>query len=382
MITIIFFVIVVVILAFAEAGYYLKHALEKMDIDVRFSKNVAGYGDTIEVIERAQNNKKLPLPFLILKFEVPVAIRFNDMENTSISDNYYREDMLTMRGRSRHTRTIKATCRKRGYYEFTRVTASTADLFFLNKIGDDFSTDSSIVILPQIISTDELKTLIAMTISDVQIRRTLLTDPFTLAGIREYQPWDPMSSINWTASAKVGDFMVNQNASTGAEKVNIFLNLEYYNTKKSESLLELSISLVYSYMRELMEAGISTALYSNGKDILNGNSIAVNSVTSIDAVEQCGIELARIDLRQGVAPIEKIIENYALRNTSGELNIVISPNYNNSFQDVLSRLLLQNNRIPLLWVMPCYYNDKTLGKMNLNSDLATHYMKWEVNGRD
>ena len=159
--------------------------------------------------------------------------------------------MLTMKAFSKHTRRIKATCSKRGYYVFPRVGITTADLFLLERFTKNFDNDSHLIVLPEIVKTSIVDILVSVTLSEMQCRRTLLTDPFSLAGIREYGPGDPMKSINWKASAKTGELMVNQNASTCTQKVHIFLNLENYNPKGSTSLLEKSISLTYSYLIEL-----------------------------------------------------------------------------------------------------------------------------------
>ena len=86
-----------------------------------------------EVIEVAENNKRLPLPFIIMKFETTAVIEFQDMTNTSRSDLLYREDMLTMKPFSRHTRRIKARCTHRGYYSFTRVNMTTSDILLMRR---------------------------------------------------------------------------------------------------------------------------------------------------------------------------------------------------------------------------------------------------------
>ena len=220
------FLVLLAILAIAELIFYRRHALDDLTLNVSFSKPVASFGEVIEVIEVAENNKKLPLPFVILKFESPTSLEFLDMTNSTLSDLVYREDMLTMKPNSRHTRRIKVKCVKRGYYSFVRVNLTTSDILLMEKITRTFDNDAGITILPELVPLPDLRTLLSITFSDIVQRRTLLTDPFSFAGIREYQPWDPMRSINWTATAKAGDFMVNQNASTSTKQVSIFLNLE------------------------------------------------------------------------------------------------------------------------------------------------------------
>mgnify|MGYP003305453940 CR=1 FL=1 len=106
---IIVFLIFIAILVFLELVWYRAHAVDEISLDVSFSKNVANFGEIIEVIEVAENNKRLPLPFIILKFETPAVLEFQDMTNTSLSDLLYREDMLTMKPFSKMQQTSMLT---------------------------------------------------------------------------------------------------------------------------------------------------------------------------------------------------------------------------------------------------------------------------------
>lgn len=375
---IIVFLVAIGILIVIEIALYSRRGLDKLDVDVHFSQDIANCGDEIEVIEIAQNNKRLPLPFLILKFETPDAIRFKDMTNVTLSDNYYREDMLTMGGYSRHTRRIEVICCKRGFYNFARVNVSSADLLFIRKLTQDFTPDGSITILPERISSEELQTIMNVTISETISRRTLLTDPFAFSGIREYQPWDPMRSINWTASAKTGELMVNQNTSTSNRKLNLFLNLEPYNTKNSLGLLEKSISLVYSYMLALNEQGVEVAFYANSHDIVTGASIADNPSVGASSIQQRAIELARIDLKQAASPFSEILDEYIEQSPSDVFNVIVSANYDPKLRQQLIHIKSQGKNI--LWVMPSHPGDVLSHRMVLESELESSFMRLEIGG--
>ncbi|MBO7453506.1 MAG: DUF58 domain-containing protein [Clostridiales bacterium] len=370
-------IIILAIIVVVELIYYRNHALDDLDLSVKFSKNVANHGEEIEVIEVAENNKRLPLPFIILKFETPAVLQFMDMTNTTLSDLLYREDMLTMRPFSRHTRKIKAKCTKRGFYSFTRVNMTTTDLLLIEKFTKEFPNDCSVTILPERIATDRLKYLLSLTLSEVQRKRTILTDPFAFAGIREYQPWDPMKSINWLASARTGDFMVNQNASTSTRQVTIFVNLEYYNQKHSDSLLETSISLAYSFMCELSEMGIPTAIYTNGKDVLSDAPVISGMNLNVNDVAQRAVELARIDLTKECLPFEYLVEQYVAQTDRDDFIVVISPKFDGSFKPAM--LNLKHKRSSALWIMPCY---KLTPEVPLENELQSSYHRWEVIGHD
>ncbi len=371
------FICVLLAVFVIEVIYYRLHALENLNLKVDFSKNIADFGEDVELIEVAENRKRLPLPFIILKFECPREIRFYDMENTSTSDHLYREDMLTMRAFSKHTRRIKAQCTKRGYYVFPRVGITTSDMFLTERFTRDFPNDSDLVVLPELIDTNIMRTLTSVTLSDMQCRRTLLTDPFTLAGIREYDPNDPMKSINWTASAKTGTLMVNQNASTCTQKVHVFMNLDFYNQKRSTSLLESSISLAYSYLHELAELGIPASIYTNGRDVITDSPAISETDLGSASLEERAVMLARIDLKKQVVPFEEIVEKYLPSTDRDDFILVISPQFNGSFRSVLSEM--KTRRPSVHWLMPGY---KTTPDANPEPDIAPSYIRWEVIGND
>ncbi len=360
-----------------EIIYYRLHALDNLHMKVDFSKNVANYGEDIELIEVAENRKRLPLPFIILKFEAPRELRFYDMMNTSTSDLLYREDMLTMKAFSKHTRRIKAQCTKRGYYVFPRVGITTSDLLLTERFTRDFPNDSHLVVLPEILNTDLTRMLMSVTLSELQCRRTLLTDPFTLAGIREYGPNDPMKSINWKASARTGELMVNQNASTCTQKVHIFVNLDFYNQKRSVSLLEKSISLTYTYLIELAALGIPASVYTNGIDVITDSPVISETDLGSATLDECAVMLARIDLKKQTVPFAETLEKYIPATDSDDFILLISPQFNGSFRSVLTDI--KARRPSLQWLMPCY---RTTSDADPEPSVADSYIRWEVIGND
>lgn len=360
-----------------ENLYYRRHALDDLSLKVDFSKNIADYGEDVELIEVAENRKRLPLPFIILRFEAPLEIKFYDMMNTSTSDYLYREDMLTMKAFSKHTRRIKAKCTKRGYYIFPRVGITTSDLFLTKRFSKVFPNDSHLVVLPELLDADMMRTLNSVTLSELQCRRTLLTDPFTLAGIREYSPDDPMKSINWKASAKTGSLMVNRNASTCAQKVHIFVNLGFYNQKRSVSLLEKSISLTYTWLSELAALGIPSSVYTNGLDVLTNSPVISGTDPGPSALRERAVMLARIDLKKPAVSFEEILEKYIPSTDRDDFILIISPQSNGSFRPLL--LQIKARRPSVRWIMPGY---RLTPDANPEPEIADSYIRWEVIGND
>lgn len=368
---------ILLIIFLVEIIYYRSHALENLNLKISFSKSIADYGEEIELIEVAENKKRLPLPFIILKFETPREFKFMDKDNTTKSDYVYREDMLTMKAFSKHTRRIRVKCGKRGYFVFPRVGITTSDMFLVERFMKDFDNEAQLVVLPEILNAGIMEILMSVTLSELQCRRTMLTDPFSLAGIREYGPSDPMKSINWKASAKAGDLMVNQNASTCAQKVHIFVNLETYNPKHSTSLLEKSISLAYTYHLELAKLGIPASVYTNGRDILTDLPCVSEADQGSAAVDKRAVMLAGIDLKKPALPFEGIVEKYIYSTDQSDFILLISPRFDDSFRMLLSDIKAM--RPSLFWLMPSY---KTTPEADPGPQLSDSYMRWEIAGND
>lgn len=374
---IIVLIVVLGLVFIVESLYYHYHALDDLDLSVYFSKDVANCGEDVELIEVAMNRKRLPLPFIILKFESPRGLEYFDMTNVSASDHMYREDMLSMKPFSKHTRRIKVQCAKRGYYTFPRVGITTADLFLTSRYNTNFDNESELVVLPEIVDGEFVEMLTSVTLSELQRRRTLITDPFTLSGIREYITTDPMNSVNWKASAKTGELMVNQRASTNAPKVHIFLNLEYYNQKRSTSLLEKSISLAYTYLCKLSEWGVQTSLYSNGRDAVTGEPLSASASASSVELEKKAVILGRIDLKQAAVPLTEAFENFIELTDHDDFIVVISPQSNAGFCLLMADA--KSRRPALNWIMPAY---KITPEAEIEPNIASAYMRWEVKGHD
>jgi uncharacterized protein (DUF58 family) len=131
--------------------------------------------------------------------------------------------------------------------------------------------------LPQVLNAPEMDILFRLFLGDEESRRSPVSDPFTFAGIREYQPWDTFRNINWNATAKKNEIMVNINQHTYHQKIVLILNVMPFALSRNESLLEKSISLAMTWVAAAVSARFRKALLER-KDILT-ERIAVDTDT-------------------------------------------------------------------------------------------------------
>ena len=170
--------------------------------------------------------------------------------------------------------------------------------------------------------------------------KRLFEDPFAYASIREYTVTDPMKTINWKASARTGDLMVNTFESTHMEKVMIFLDVEDSGILKYEYLTEYAISVTASLSRNMIARGMEVGLYTN---IISNSPINVNNTVSSTIKENLpphtylapangkkqlsDIEhlLARHKANSNTAPFSSLLDSFTGQ-TEDSVLIFISPN--------------------------------------------------------
>jgi len=328
---VIFLGILIVILV-VQALIYQKLALKHLETDVYFSTSIASKGDIIVITESIANKKMLPLPWVTLKFEASRGLDFLDMTNTARSDHYYREDLLSLGVWQRHDRHIRVLCSRRGYFRFVRLVVSTRDLLLLSRITGNFPCESSLIVTPDRIRAPEIDQLFQRFLGETVNPRSQVPDPFTFAGIREYSPRDPFRDINWKASAKNEQLMVNVRNRTNRRELTILLNVMPYTLSKDYFLLEKCISLAMTWFSNAAEQDIPVRLLSNSKDILTQEEIDTQLGSGEEHVRNLGISLAKIDLSQRVdfflPTAERALETGGIENTY----VILSANADHRLQ--------------------------------------------------
>lgn len=142
------------------------------------------------------------------------------------------------------TRRLRVECVRRGCYRLTSV--------FITRSGEEryIEAPAEIFVYPRVepIARDVRS---AYGMGDVLSRRRLILDPFTVNGVREYQPGDSFHTINFKASARLSSvgnprFMVNRYEYCATFKYYIYQN--FHIPKEGD--------LLFDVYEQLMEDGL------------------------------------------------------------------------------------------------------------------------------
>ena len=251
--------------------YFGRRWYKKMEVFLNFVQDYVYAEEQAQITERIENRKKMMLPVLEVAFHIRRELVFSDYENTNVSDFTYKRDIFAMLGHQRITRTLTVDCTKRGCYRLEKAELTTWSLLFRKRYSREYPADTELYVYAKRTDISDILITCERLMGNLQCARLLCEDPFAYASIREYTITDPMKTINWKASAKTGNLMVNTFESTLMEKVMIYVDMEDKGILKYEYLTEESISIAATLASRLilqgMEVGIRINVEAEEKEI-------------------------------------------------------------------------------------------------------------------
>lgn len=332
---------------------YCRFWKENLKVELDFADTYVYEGETSSLLETITNAKRLPLPILQVAFQTSRNLEFVDEENTSISDMCYKRDVFSVLSYQKITRTLKFSCKKRGYYPIYEAKMESENLFLRHSLLAEEQQNTAIYVYPKMLDVNEVEIPFQKIMGTLKKKQYLYEDPYEIRGIRTYVNTDSMNRINWNASARTGGLMVNVHDSTASQEVVIFLDTEDETILKYPKLHGASIQIVASLAELLILDGIHVSILCNGKDSVMKETIVVpagNGKYQIDCIKQC---LARIDLKLGADPIEGLIKMQAGSQMENDpFYIFISKNQRQGLWYEVTNLLAEEHSG--LWIVPLF----------------------------
>jgi uncharacterized protein (DUF58 family) len=342
-------------------------------VDLSLSKEAVVEGEEISIVETISNHKLLPLPILQLKFMTSRTFIFKDMENSAVSDNYYRNDMTSVMMYQRLIKTLMFECSKRGYYTINRMDVVCSNLFLTQEYVGSYDINIQLYVYPRPIEQIRSEATFSKMIGSILTKRYVNEDPFEFRSIREYQSYDGMKAINWKASAKTDSLKVNVFDYTSSQRVIILLNTEPETIWKYDDLNEESIRIAASLSRVLISQGIPVSLYTNAKDIITKEILKLPAGSGSKHLQSIQETLSRIDLVIEPMPFMPIIQERLMDMTRNDYVIILSYNQKEEMQELMQAQ--KRAKRGFTWIVPTNRDVK----IRVIGDLSDHIIEWKLN---
>lgn len=363
---------------------YAKYWNQGLSADIQFSTDHVVKGDRIELVEVVANRKYLPLPYIYVKFQVDKSLHFIGKDGSSaVSDKAYRNDVFSLLHYQQAVRRIPMQCTKRGIYRIDEIHIVSTGAFMGDMLAASVKQDAVVTVYPKAADTQRLAIPFQQMMGTIEKNKYLYEDKFVFRGIREYESYDSLNQVNWNATAKSGQLMVNQYNESVCQQVCILLNLESEGMIRQEKLSEESISLAAGLVQMFIEQGIQVSLISNGRNSDTQEEAVVYAGSGLSHLNVMNTVLAGIQLELSVREFKTLLEemqagkygqDYQTQyGSTNMMYLMISQNK----RDNLKERFLALSRNAGAWIIP-YFKDEdvdfTVGNVQVTA--------WEVARND
>ena len=260
-----------------QAVIYRKKSYKNLTYSVRCDTDEAFCGEDIRIFEEIENDKLLPLPYVKVNTDTPegICFHFTERKGGELTDSYDTgiQSVFVMKSYQKISRRWRVNCLRRGVYSFTKSVIITNNLFGLEANSKNLQAEPSpsntVTVLPRPMALDEHFTSSRYNSGDIVTNHSLMTDPLSRAGVREYSPDDPMNRINWNATARTGKLTVNLEDYVTRFMFNIVLNMNSYIIERqgerliSEEDVERGITVAASILDRVSRLNMPVRLIMN-----------------------------------------------------------------------------------------------------------------------
>ena len=353
---IIWIILLIGLLYTIQLFLYNKYWKAGVVTSVRFRQSAIFEGEQGILEEVVENAKLLPIIALKVKFQTSRNLKFMDTTNNVVTDNYYRNDIISVGPYRKLIRELVFTGTKRGYYSIDGMSLVGTDLFMRSQMVSENLCQTTLYVYPKPYQDAQFTLTLQQLNGDILTRKHLIEDPFEFRGIREYEPYDDMRYIHWKSTAKTGDLKVIQKNYTAVKNIRIFLYLQHNTMIQREELLENSIRMLVSLVENYLALGSNIEIYSNCEDIITKQVFSMEKIANTGYLDNMYKSLARLSL-QTLHPFEKTLEEKLFLDLN-TATIVLSPYGNADLQEKLLRYGSKNQS--LYWIYPHRRDDKTV----------------------
>lgn len=356
-----------------QAFLYEKYWKKGVLTEVHFKQHAMFEGEKGILEEIVENGKALPIVALKVKFQTSRNLHFLDATNTVVTDNYYRNDVISVMPYRKLVRELRFVGEKRGYYVIDHMTLVGTDLFMQRQMVSENECSTDLYVYPKPYGKQKFQLTLKKLNGEILSKRHMLEDPFEFRGIREYEPYDDVRHIHWKATAKTGELKVIQRNYTSTKNIRIFLYLKHNTMIIRDEILEDSIRILASVTENYLALGSCLDVFCNCKDIISEQIFSMEKLQNIGYMENFYKALARLDIKK-LHNFEEKLEEKMFQDKE-TTTILISPYGNADLQEKLCKYIQYNDNF--YFIYPKRKDDNTI----IRKELLQHVLPVILEGK-
>jgi uncharacterized protein (DUF58 family) len=296
-----------------------------VSVEVGFEPARAFIGEEIVVRVRIENAKRLPLPIVRALVRFPPGLLPEPEPDPTALRGHRRR--LSIGGRSAVELRLPVVATARGEYWLEGVDLELSDPFDLAPVRRELEVERPLLVMPEPRVGVPLRIARRLPFGSPAPAARLFEDREHFAGVRDYEPGDPMRHVHWRLSAHAGELQTKRYEPTRSAEVLFAVDLsngEPYWHAVDPATAEETIGWASYLARQAIHAGWRTGLVANTHLRKGRGPLRVPPTTQTRSEAALFVALARMP-NQPTSDLGPVLREVGRRLVRRTTVIVISP---------------------------------------------------------
>ncbi|MCO5216722.1 MAG: DUF58 domain-containing protein [Thermomicrobiales bacterium] len=318
------------------------NALRNLTYSRTYSHTRAFYGDEVTLTLSALNEKPLPLSRVDVFEQVTphTKVRDHNLYNSLESRTLTFESVFSLGMYERVAHHYAIDCLHRGWQTFGPTRLVARDPFGVSTRTMRLDHRDGVLVYPRMVPISSFVVSARQPLGDRKPATPLVEDPMRIIGVRPYVPGDSPRRIHWRATARTGDLQTRVFEPSASPVAAIFLDTITFShlwEGQNSNRLELSIVVVASMARQLIEAKHQVGLYANAPAGSRSRTVRISPGRRGGQLQKILESLAMLQPAFGER-IEKMMSRELHHLPWGATAVIVTSQVTPNFQRALLRM--------------------------------------------
>ena len=320
------------------AAWWASVAWRNVTIEVRFDPARAFIGEPTSVIVHVTNAKRRALPIVRVAIRLPDGLDPSPDPDPTAFHGHRRR--VRVEGFSETELRLPIHPAHRGEFWLDRVEVELVDAFGLAPVRREIATDRPLLVMPSPSAGTSMWIRRWLPFGAPAHAARLFEDREHFAGVRDYEPGDPMHHVHWRVSAHAGSLQTKTYEPTRSAEVLFALDLSHgepFWEGADAATAEETIGVASFLARQAIHAGWRAGLVANTHLRRGRGPLRIPAASSAGQESVLFTALARMP-NQPTNDLGPVLREVGRRLTRRTTVVVLSPSPGPALRHEMERL--------------------------------------------
>lgn len=240
--------------------------ITNLDATRECNRTEVNVGEMVAFVISIKNRGGIPVAWALIEDMLPRGALMSKPPRLEVKG--HRMAVVMMAPHGQKTLNYQIHFAMRGYYQVGPMVIETGDLFGLHRRFRIVTDPVYILVYPRVVPLPGYDLASRRPIGEIRLTHRLFEDPTRIAGIRAYQPGDPLNRVHWSATARTGVLhsKVYDASTIAGASIVLDFHRDSYPARNEPGRSELAVTTAVALANAVALLGQPVGLITNGRD--------------------------------------------------------------------------------------------------------------------